>query len=66
MLSATIGTLFEHQEVCQTRDLEALVRQAKVVCSAQFCAFHDGTRGTVVSLRAIRSMRETELAAECQ
>ena len=25
---ATVGTLFEHQEICRTRDLEALVRQA--------------------------------------
>jgi hypothetical protein len=25
---ATVGTLFEHQEICRTSDLEALVRQA--------------------------------------
>jgi hypothetical protein len=27
---ATVGTLFEHQEICRTGDLEALVRQGAV------------------------------------
>ena len=28
---ATVGTLFEHQKICRTRDLEALVRQANAM-----------------------------------
>jgi hypothetical protein len=30
---ATVGTLFEHQEICRTGDLEALVRQANVMAA---------------------------------
>ena len=28
---ATVGTLFEHQEICRTGDLEALIRQANAM-----------------------------------
>jgi hypothetical protein len=30
---ATVGTLFEHQEICRTGDLEALVRQANAMAA---------------------------------
>jgi hypothetical protein len=30
---ATIGTLFEHQKICRTRDLEAVVRQANAMAA---------------------------------
>jgi hypothetical protein len=45
---ATVGTLFEHQEICRTRDLEALVRQADVMAGCR--SFDD-------VVRAIRAMR---------
>jgi hypothetical protein len=32
---ATVGTLFEHQEVCRTRDLEALVRHANTMAGCR-------------------------------
>jgi hypothetical protein len=32
---ATVGTLFEHQEICRTGDLEALVRQANAMASCR-------------------------------
>ena len=32
---ATVGTLFEHQEICRTRDLEALVRQANAMAGCR-------------------------------
>jgi hypothetical protein len=45
---ATVGTLFEHQEICRTDDLEALVRQANAIASCR--SFDD-------VVRAIRAMR---------
>jgi hypothetical protein len=45
---ATVGTLFEHQEICRTRDLEALVRQADAMAACR--SFND-------VVRAIRAMR---------
>jgi hypothetical protein len=45
---ATVGTLFEHQEICRTDDLEGLVRQANAVASCR--SFDD-------VVRAIRAMR---------
>jgi hypothetical protein len=32
---ATVGTLFEFQEICRTRDLEALVRQANAMAGCR-------------------------------
>jgi hypothetical protein len=32
---ATVGTLFEHQEICRTGDLEALVRQANAMAGCR-------------------------------
>ena len=32
---ATVGTLFEHQEICRTRDLDALVRHANAMASCR-------------------------------
>src|SRR6266511_6059682 len=32
---ATVGTLFEHQEICRTRDLEAPVRHAHAMQSCR-------------------------------
>jgi hypothetical protein len=32
---ATVGTLFEHQEICRTRDLEALIRQANAMAGCR-------------------------------
>ena len=34
---ATVGTLFEHQEICRTGDLEALVRQANAMAGCKRC-----------------------------
>jgi hypothetical protein len=45
---ATVGTLFEHQEICRTGDLEALVRQADAMAGCR--SFED-------VVRAIRAMR---------
>jgi hypothetical protein len=45
---ATVGTLFEHKEICQTDDLEALVRQAKAMAACR--SFDD-------VVRAFRAMR---------
>jgi hypothetical protein len=32
---ATVGTLFEHEEICRTGDLEALVRQANAMAGCR-------------------------------
>lgn len=48
---ATVGTLFEFQEICRTGDLEALVRQANAMAGCR--SFQD-----VVA--AFRAMRELE------
>jgi hypothetical protein len=32
---ATVGTLFEHQEICWTDDLEALLRHANAIASCR-------------------------------
>jgi hypothetical protein len=45
---ATVGTLFEHQEICRTADLEALVRQADVMA---------GCRSSDDVVQAFRVMR---------
>ena len=45
---ATVGTLFEFQEICRTGDLEALVRQANLMAG---CRLFDDV------VRAIRAMR---------
>jgi hypothetical protein len=42
------GDVFEHQEICRTRNLEALVRQANAMASCR--SFDD-------VVRAIRAMR---------
>jgi hypothetical protein len=39
---ATVGTLFEHQEICLTRDLEALIRQANAMAGCR--SFQDVVR----------------------
>jgi hypothetical protein len=39
---ATVGTLFEHQEICRTRDLEALLRHAHAMQSCR--SFDDVVR----------------------
>jgi hypothetical protein len=39
---ATVGTLFEHQEICRTGDLEALVRQANAMAACR--SFDDDVR----------------------
>jgi hypothetical protein len=45
---ATVGTLFEYQEICRTRDLETLVRHADAMASCR--SFDD-------VVRAFRAMR---------
>jgi hypothetical protein len=45
---ATVGTLFEHQEITRTRDLEALIRQADAMAGCR--SFDD-------VVRAFRTMR---------
>ena len=47
---ATVGTLFEHQEICRTRDLEALVRQANAMAGCR--SFDD----VVNAFRAMRGL----------
>jgi hypothetical protein len=48
---ATVGTLFEHQEICRTGDLEGLVRGAGAMAGCR--SFDD-------VVRAIRAMRTLE------
>jgi hypothetical protein len=48
---ATVGTLFEHQEICRTNDLEALVRQANAMAACR--SFDDVVR----ALQCGRSLR---------
>jgi hypothetical protein len=45
---ATVGTLFEHQEICRTGNLEALVRHANAMAACR--SFND-------VVRAFRAMR---------
>ena len=47
---ATVGTLFEHQEICRTGDLEALVRQANAMAACR--SFDD----VVVAFRKMRAL----------
>jgi hypothetical protein len=47
---ATVGTLFEHQEICRTRDLEALIRQANAMAGCR--SFDD----VVAAFRAMRGL----------
>jgi hypothetical protein len=47
---ATVGTLFEHQEICRTGDLEALVRQANAMAG---CRSIDDV---VAAFRAMRTL----------
>ncbi len=47
---ATVGTLFEHQEVCRTGDLEALVRQANAMAGCR--SFDD----VVAAFRRMRAL----------
>jgi hypothetical protein len=47
---ATIGTLFEHQEICRTSDLEGLVWHADAMASCQ--SFDD----VVPASRAMRTL----------
>jgi hypothetical protein len=47
---ATVGTLFEHQEITRTGDLEALVRQANAMAACR--SFDD----VVSAIRAMRTL----------
>jgi hypothetical protein len=47
---ATVATLFEHQEICRTRDLEALVRHANAMAVCR--SFDD----VVNAFRAMRTL----------
>lgn len=47
---ATVGTLFEHQEICRTPDLEALIRQANAMAGCR--SFDD----VVAAFRAMRRL----------
>jgi hypothetical protein len=47
---ATVGTLFEHEEVCRTRDLEALLRHANAMAGCR--SFDD----VVAAFRAMRAL----------
>jgi len=47
---ATVGTLFEHQEICRTRDLEALVRQAAAMAG---CRSFDDVVGAIRAMRTL-------------
>jgi hypothetical protein len=49
---ATVGTLFGHQEIIRTGDLEALVRQADAMLS--YRSFDDVVR----AIRAMRTLGE--------
>ena len=50
---ATVGTLFEHEEICRTDDLEALVRQANLMTGCR--SFDD----VVTAFRAMRLLGQT-------
>jgi hypothetical protein len=50
----TVGTLFEHQEICRTRDLEALVRQANAMAG---CRSFDDVVAAIRALRTLSSIR---------
>ena len=47
---ATVGTLFQFQEICRTRDLEALIRQANAMAGCR--SFSD----VVDAFRAMRGL----------
>jgi hypothetical protein len=47
---ATVGTLFEHQEICRTRSLEALLRGANAMAACR--SFDDVVR----AIRALRAL----------
>ena len=49
---ATVGTLFEHQEICRTRDLEALAWHANAMAGAGCRSFYD----VVNAFRAMRTL----------
>jgi hypothetical protein len=53
---ATVGTLFECQEICRTSDLEGLLRHANAVTSCQ--SFDD----VVNAIRAMRTLDRDRLA----
>ena len=50
---ATVGTLFEHEEICLTYDLEALIRQANAMAGCR--SFDD----VVDAFRAMRLLGRT-------
>ena len=47
---ATVGTLFEFHEICRTRELEALIRQANAMAGCR--SFDD----VVLAFRAMRGL----------
>ena len=47
---ATVGTLFEHQEICRTQDFEVLVRQANAMAGCR--SFQD----VVAAFRKMRAL----------
>jgi hypothetical protein len=49
---ATVGTLFEHQEICKTCDLETLVRHANAMAGCR--SFDDVVR----AFRAMQALDE--------
>jgi hypothetical protein len=49
---ATVGTLFEQQEICRTGDFEALIRQANAM--AAYRSFDDVVR----AIRALQRLAE--------
>jgi hypothetical protein len=55
---ATVGTLFEHQEICRTGDLEALVRQANVMAGCR--SFDD----VIAAFRAMQTLGDAEHDAD--
>ena len=50
---ATVGTLFECQELCRTGDLEGLLRHARIIQSSQ--SFDD----MVCAIRAMQALDES-------
>jgi hypothetical protein len=50
---ATVGTLFEHQELCRTGDLESLLRQVRVIEASR--SFDD----MVSAIRAMQALNDS-------
>ena len=56
---ATVGTLFEYQELCRTGDLEGMLRRARIIKSSQ--SFDE----MVNAIRAMRKLAKFPSLTSC-